>query len=319
MKYENANELILNNVVLLGDKSQFKMLGYNNQVTQFFYWCYFKDEPKNIYCLNESIISDPERRSKLDNEIFKGKNVIIDLKGTLYNTLKRILNENIDKFVDKNMYNISYLFENNKSDYERISLYEMGKDIRLNPNYGLHNNIGLLLNNFEYKDISAGLVKISSRTGKKDFIYDMKKMEFENDEVDIFKTVYGLTSLKKILAYEQYKKGLTPPFYNEVAKINEFLEGKKTVTLLLNDGESKQVPAQISYILATNCKEFWINTELNNKDISNLRAIGYGRKELIIDTENLMNLDKQLDKYIDNIEEPTQEKELDEIEEQNEE
>lgn len=307
MKYKNANELILDKLVLLGDKKQFKMLGYNNQVTQYFYWCYFKDEPKNIYCLNERIISEPERRSELDKEIFKGKNIIIDLKGTLYNTLRRILNENIDKFVNENINNISYLFENDKSDYENISLYEMGRDIRKNQNYGLHNNISLLLNNFEYQDISNGLVKISTRTGKKDFIYDMKKMEFINNEIDIFKAVYGLTSLKKILAYEQYKKGLTPPFYNEVAKINEFLEGKKTVTLVLNDGGRIQVPAQISNILATNHKEFWINTQLNNMDITNLRAIEYGKKELVINTENFINLDKQLDDFI----EKNENKELD--------
>lgn len=307
MKYKNANELILDKLVLLGDKNQFKMLGYNNQVTQYFYWCYFKDEPKNIYCLNERIISEPECKSELDKEIFKGKNIIIDLKGTLYNTLRRILNENIDKFVNENINNISYLFENDKSDYENISLYEMGRDIRKNQNYGLHNNISLLLNNFEYQDISNGLVKISTRTGKKDFIYDMKKMEFINNEIDIFKAVYGLTSLKKILAYEQYKKGLTPPFYNEVAKINEFLEGKKTVTLVLNDGGRIQVPAQISNILATNHKEFWINTQLNNMDITNLRAIEYGKKELVINTENFINLDKQLDDFI----EKNENKELD--------
>lgn len=307
MKYKNANELILDKLVLLGDKNQFKMLGYNNQVTQYFYWCYFKDEPKNIYCLNERIISEPECRSELDKEIFKEKNIIIDLKGTLYNTLRRILNENIDKFVNENINNISYLFENDKSDYENISLYEMGRDIRKNQNYGLHNNISLLLNNFEYQDISNGLVKISTRTGKKDFIYDMKKMEFINNEIDIFKAVYGLTSLKKILAYEQYKKGLTPPFYNEVAKINEFLEGKKTVTLVLNDGGRIQVPAQISNILATNHKEFWINTQLNNMDITNLRAIEYGKKELVINTENFINLDKQLDDFI----EKNESKELD--------
>ena len=307
MKYKNANELILDKLVLLGDKNQFKMLGYNNQVTQYFYWCYFKDEPKNIYCLNERIISEPERKSELDKEIFKGKNIIIDLKGTLYNTLRRILNENIDKFVNENINNISYLFENDKSDYENISLYEMGRDIRKNQNYGLLNNISLLLNNFEYQDISNGLVKISTRTGKKDFIYDMKKMEFINNEIDIFKAVYGLTSLKKILAYEQYKKGLTPPFYNEVAKINEFLEGKKTVTLELNDGGRIQVPAQISNILATNYKEFWINTQLNNMDITNLRAIGYGKKELVVNTENLINIDKQLDDFI----EKSENKELD--------
>lgn len=307
MKFENANEMNLENMVLLGDRSQFRMLGYNSQVTQFFYWCYFKDEPNKIFCLYPNILYKTEFRTNLDNEILKSKLIVIDLKGSIYNTLKRILEKNINNFIDKNINNVTYLFEKNEDEYENISLYEMGKDIRENQYYGLDRNISLLLNNFEYLDIANGLVKISSRTRRNDFVFDMKKMEFKNNEIDIFKEVYGLTSLKKILAFEQYKKGLTPPFYNEVAKINEFLEGKKTVTLLLNDGGRIQVPAQISNILATNNKEFWINTQLNNMDITNLRAIGYGKKELVINTENFMNLDKQLDDFI----EKNENKELD--------
>ena len=73
--------------------------------------------------------------------------------------------------------------------------------------------------------------------------------------------------------------------------------------MLLNDGESKQVSAKISNILATNYKEFWINTQMENMDISNLRAIGYGKKEHIINIENLINIDKQLDKIIESSEE----------------
>ena len=50
MKFENANEMNLENMVLLGDRSQFRMLGYNSQVTQFFYCCYFKYEHDTINC-----------------------------------------------------------------------------------------------------------------------------------------------------------------------------------------------------------------------------------------------------------------------------
>ena len=303
MKFENAVEIILDEVVLLGDKKNFKMRGYDNQISQAFNWCYFKEKPKEILCLSDRIIKDPSSRTNLDNEIFEKKNVIVDLKGTIYNILRRILNDNIDKFVEKNINNVAYLFETDKSDYKNISLYEMGKDVRENQYYGLDNNIQTILNNFEYKDISRGEIQLSTRTGYVNFTFDMKKMEFKDEEIEIFKAVYGLSSLKKILAYEQYKRGLTPPFYNEVAKINEFLEGKKTVTLLLNDGESKQVSAKISNILATNYKEFWINTQMENMDISNLRAISYGKKEHIINIENLINIDKQLDKIIESSEE----------------
>lgn len=302
MKFKNANEMILDKMILLGDKSSFKILGYNNQVSQPFHWCYLKDEPEKIFCLNQNILKEPLYRTDLDNEILGNKTIIIDLKGFLYNTLNRILKENIDRFINRNINNITYLFEKNETDYENISLYEMGKDIRENQYYGLDSNIRILLNNFEYEDISAGLLKISTRTGNTHFIFDIKKMCFKNDEIDIFKNVYGLSFLKKILAFEQYKRGLTPPFYNEIARINEFLEEKKTVTLLLNDGEKKQVPAQISYILATNYKDFWINTQLDNMNISNLKGIGYGKRELIIDTENLMSIDKQLEQLIEKYE-----------------
>ena len=128
----------------------------------------------------------------------------------------------------------------------------------------------------------------------------MNKMKFENKDIDIFKQIYRLGTLKKILAYEQYKRGLTPPFYNEVAKINQFLKDKKSVTLLFNDGYEKKVSAQIFEILTTNYKEFWINTEIDNKNIDNLKAIRYGKKELEVNIDNLKSLDKQLDEIITN-------------------
>ena len=46
-------------------------------------------------------------------------------------------------------------------------------------------------------------------------------------------------------------------------------------------------------------KEFWLNAELKDKDINNLRAISYEKKELIVNTENLINIDKHLDDCID--------------------
>ena len=50
------------------------------------------------------------------------------------------------------------------------------------------------------------------------------------------KKIYNEKELKLILAYEQYKRGKTPSIYNEIAKINEFLKDKKTVTVELHNG-----------------------------------------------------------------------------------
>lgn len=299
MKFENAVEIDLENIVLLGDKDRVKIQGYDNKFAQYCHWCYLKDVPNQVFCLYQNILKDPSlSKSNLDNEIINSDNKVIDLKYEIYQVLDKILRENINKFVNKNINNISYFFDNEVDKEYVFHLYDIGKDILNKGIHRVEGYINSLLDNFEYKDIFNGLIELSTRTGKEHFVFDMTNMKFKENELDIFKKIYSMPKLIKILAYEQYKRGITPPFYNEVAKINEFLEDKKTVTLLLNDGEKKQVSAQISNILATNYKEFWINTQLNNMDITNLRAIGYGKKELIINTENLINIDKQLDEMI---------------------
>ena len=299
MKFKNAIEIYIDNIVLLGSKDDYTLQGYDNKFLQKTNWCYLKQKPNNLFCSNRNIIKDPTYRDNLDKEIFKSGATIIDLKGEIYKELDRILRSNIDKFIEKNINNISYFFKNYDDDYKNISLFEMGIDLREKNLWSIDRNINILLDNFEYKDISKGILQISTRDGKSNFLFNINKMKFENEDMDIFKKIYGLTTLKKILAYEQYKKELTPPYYNEVAKINQFLEGKKSVTLVFNDGNEKQVSAQISKILATDYKEFWINTEIDNKNIDNLKSIKYGKQELEINTENLKSLDKQLNEIIE--------------------
>ena len=299
MKFDNAVEIHINNIVLLGNKDNYKLQGYDSKFLQKCYWSYLKQEPNKLFCSNSNIIKDSTYRDNLDKEIFKSGAMIVDLKGEMYKELDRILRSNIDKFIEKNINNISYFFENYDDGYVNIGLYEMGIDLREQDFVGIDRNINILLNNFEYKDISNGILQISTKDGKTDFLFDMNKMKFENEDIDIFKQIYRLATLKKILAYEQYKRGLTPPFYNEVAKINEFLKDKKSVTLVFNDGYEKKVSAQILEILTTNYKEFWINTEIDNKNIDNLKAIRYGKKELEVNIDNLKSLDKQLNEIIE--------------------
>ncbi len=298
MKFKNAIEIHLDNVVLLGDKESFKMQGYDNKFSETCHWSYLKQEPTKLFCLYRNIIEDPIYREILDKEIFNSNVKVVDLKGSIYKELDRIFRDNINKFIEKNINNISYLFDDKADNYHSIGLSEIGIDLREKAFYGVDENIKILLNNFKYKDIANGLIELSTKTENNHFIFDMKTMKFEDSDLDIFKNVYHLYTLEKFLAYEQYKRGITPPFYNEVARINEFLKGKKTVTLLFNDGYEKQVPAQISQILGTNHKEFWINTQVNDMNINNFRAIRYGKKELEINIENLKDLNKQLDEII---------------------
>ncbi len=70
------------------------------------------------------------------------------------------------------------------------------------------------------------VVLYTGRYGGTSFEYNLEKQEFNISDEEILKKVYSEEKLKLILAYEQYTKGLTPPIYNEIAKINQFLEEK---------------------------------------------------------------------------------------------
>ena len=51
MKFENAIEIHLDNVILLGNKRDFKLQGYDNKFLQLCHWCYLKQLPNQIFCL----------------------------------------------------------------------------------------------------------------------------------------------------------------------------------------------------------------------------------------------------------------------------
>ena len=199
MKFENAIEIHLDNVILLGNKRDFKLQGYDNKFLQLCHWCYLKQLPNQIFCLYQNIIKDFNYRDELDKEIFNSDVKIVDFKESIYKELDRIFRDNINKFAEKNINNIAYFFDCNANEYQKISLYEMGIDLREKRVYGVDENINILLNNFQYKDIANGIVELSTRDGKEHLIFDMKTIRFENNDVDIFKKVYKLPTLKKFL------------------------------------------------------------------------------------------------------------------------
>lgn len=295
MRLENAVEIHIDNIVLLGNKSNLKIRSYDNNFLLKCDWCYFKQKPDElIHLYNKNYIDE------LDKEIYRKKITRINLKTNIYNQLDKIARKNIIIFLEKNINNISHFFKNSENGEYTLSLYDIGKDIANDSHFSVENVIKSFLEHFEYKDIDRGIIELSNKSGNETISFDMKQMKFENDDIDIFKKMYSLPILEKILAYEQYKRGIAPPFYNEVAKIKGFLEGKKTVLLLFKDGTEKHVNAKINDILATDYKKFWINTETKNMDISNLKSIRYGRKELEIDVENLKSIEKQLEEIISN-------------------
>ncbi len=99
------------------------------------------------------------------------------------------------------------------------------------------------------KQIDNGIVGLySDRYSSESFEYNLEKQEFNISDEEIIKRVYSDKQLKLILAYEQYTKDLTPPIYNEIAKINRFLENKKSVTFELHNGTKIKAESRLSNI-----------------------------------------------------------------------
>ena len=121
MKFENAIEIHLDNVILLGNKRDFKLQGYDNKFLQLCHWCYLKQLPNQIFCLYQNIIKDFNYRDELDKEIFNSDVKIVDFKESIYKELDRIFRDNINKFVEKNINNIAYFFDCNANEYQKIS------------------------------------------------------------------------------------------------------------------------------------------------------------------------------------------------------
>lgn len=139
---------------------------------------------------------------------------------------------------------------------------------------------------------------------------DIKKQKIFTQPGIIMNQVYSDVSLCKILAYKQYELGITPPFYNEVAKINQFLKGKKTVTVILDDNREVKTKADITDIINFYNGVFILEKDLFDipfyednielRNINNLKAIRHGKTEIEIDTNNLKPLELQLDDIIQN-------------------
>ena len=64
--------------------------------------------------------------------------------------------------------------------------------------------------------------------------YRMRYQDAEQATTPL-KVFYG-DRLVQILLLEQYRRGLAPPVYAELARLNAFLEGKKSVKLVMKDG-----------------------------------------------------------------------------------
>lgn len=187
----------------------------------------------------------------------------------------------INDYVEKKVENLV-----KSQNYSKYNLY---KDIDLREISALKYNQDF---KFEYEDhfafnfdtnkIEIGLFRYNPYTEKIDNIE-----ECENRLKDI---------IKKKIILKEIEKGIVPKFVTEVMKINDFLEFKKSCFLIFN-GTDEKLPLKHPY--TSSIVGIWKNNiTLESYDdrfeLQDLKGLMYGKSFFEINSENLMNIDKQI-------------------------
>lgn len=314
MELENATIIDFGDVELLATKEELYM-GYNNEAKFKINWCRFKDNPEELICLNEE--SD-----KLSEEIKEKGIPIVNIGRIIENQFAEILEKELNSFIGKNINNISYLFQKQEhtdangdkyyTNPDYLKIEDIGIDY-LKEREDINNRARVYTSAVYYEEINHSKLKYRASHYSSEFSaveVDMRERKILTQPGFIMNLVYSDVSLCKILAYKQYELGITPPFYNEVAKINQFLKDKKTVTVILKDNREFKIEANITDIIDFYNGVFCIKRELlhlsydeatkEKIDINNLKGLRHGKTEIEIDTRKLKPLELQLDDIIQN-------------------
>jgi hypothetical protein len=119
------------------------------------------------------------------------------------------------------------------------------------------------------------------------------------------KVFYG-SQLEQLLALEQHKRGTAPPAYSELTRLAAFLEGKKSVKLVMKDGGVHELKphngcdvslSRLLYIVPTNEKyPFTLHDDYDLKPrfehgrhLADLDCLRYGRHSFVLNAAALQS------------------------------
>jgi len=107
--------------------------------------------------------------------------------------------------------------------------------------------------------------------------------------------------LKQLLALEQYKRGLAPPMYTELARLNAFLEGKKSVKLVMKDSAVHEFKPNYD-LFVSGLLDYWPECKTpfrlknayhlkpgfgSSRSLTDLDYLQFGKQQFAIDTDAL--------------------------------
>lgn len=291
----------LDKVILIGKDANFNVKYKSEMETK---WLLIKGIEDKIFCLKSNEI-ETEYPSDLVKEIMQSNYEIIDLEKRIKGKVKTIINKEISKIFEQSMdkadFALDYDIKENVDqstgeitvwkEYQIINeAYQFGKNLRDDEYRTRYLNLGI-------KEINKGLISVMETNIKYDLIND----KFLNTDREIILAFYNENEIRHILSYEKYKCGIGSTFYSEFAKINEFLQDKKSITVKLKNGTIFKTDAIIRNIfdisstgdiyIAQNYSQTIIegeNFRTHQYKVDQLESLRYGKSELKINSKNLM-------------------------------
>lgn len=117
---------------------------------------------------------------------------------------------------------------------------------------------------------------------------------------------YG-DEVNQLLALEQYRRGMAPPAYTELARLNAFLEGKKSIKLVMKNGVVHEFKPNYGVYLhellnytPQSATPFSFNNSYYSKPrlqrghpLSDLAYLQYGKQQFVIDVDALSKFERE--------------------------
>jgi hypothetical protein len=115
--------------------------------------------------------------------------------------------------------------------------------------------------------------------------------------------------LARLLALEQHERGMAPPAYAELARLDAFLEGKKSVKLVMKDGSVHELKPHyggdvslhaLLHYEPLNDTPFWFNNSHDLKPrfercapLAGLAYLQHGKQQFVIDVDALGRFERK--------------------------
>jgi len=224
--------------------------------------------------------------------------IYIDLLDYIYDKMKEIADSQLKVHIDQNISNMSFYTQKDKYGY-----YEFFSESPIFDYPKIQKDITVYLN-----DITEGIVncKINNRECVFDLIKDrFTKIKpthgYEREYITALNVIYGYEfALNKLVALEQYKKGIAHKTYTELVNLKKFFDGKKSIKIKLKSGQvieykSDHYGINFNQIMHLQEDRYFIHDSYDMKprpskiiDLSELECFQYGKNTYKLNIENLI-------------------------------